>query len=160
MIVAADFRRYRRFISRDDQQYDAGICFWNGKGERIANYPKDHSKNCTTKHQATKSWLKPTVRIFKNMRQRLVSNNVIDKSIAPSYFIEGLLYNVPDDLFGTSYQLTFLQALDWLFNNDRTKWVCANFQYYLLGDSNVQWPAANCDRFLTEILKLWQEWKT
>jgi hypothetical protein len=160
VIVAADFRRYRRFISTVDNKYDEGICFWNNKGERIANYPKYHSKNCTAKHQATKNWFKPTVRIFKNMRQRLVNNNIIDKSIAPSYFIEGLLYNVPDNLFGTSYELTFLQSLNWLLSNDRTKLVCANYQYYLLGKSNEQWPATNCDTFLTQILKLWQEWKT
>ena len=42
----------------------------------------------------------------------------------------------------------------WLFKNDRSKWVCANYQYYLLGGSDVQWSAANCDTFLTEILKL------
>lgn len=159
VIVAADFRRYRRFNSLGDQQYDEGICFWNDRNERIANYPKQHSENCTTKHQATQSWFKPTVRILKNMRQRLVDNNTIDKSLAPSYFIEGLLYNVPNTLFGTSYELTFLQSMEWLLTNDRAKWVCANYQYYLLGNSNVQWPTANCDTFLTQILKLWQGWQ-
>src|SRR6202022_2942483 len=66
VIVATDFRRYHRFVKLFDETFDEGICFFSDKDERIANYPKQHSTNCTTKHQATNSWFKPTVRILKN----------------------------------------------------------------------------------------------
>jgi hypothetical protein len=49
-----------------------GILFLTDSGTRIVNYPKLHSEHLTTKHQATASWFKPTVRILKNMRKRLV----------------------------------------------------------------------------------------
>jgi hypothetical protein len=159
VVVATNFRRYHRFVSRLDEQYDEGICFFSDTNERIANYPKKHSANCSTKHQATSSWFKPSVRILKNMRQRLVDTKVIEKGIAPSYFLEGLLYNVPVSCFGTSYQKTLLEALKWVLATDRTNFVCANEQYYLLRDSSVTWPAANCQRFLDEIVKLWDGWK-
>lgn len=43
-------------------------------------------------------------RVFKNMRSRLVESGLIEAGTAPSYFIEGLLYNVPNEKFTTSYQ--------------------------------------------------------
>jgi hypothetical protein len=36
------------------------------------NYPKQHSENCTRKHKNTASQFKPLVRIFKNIRTKLV----------------------------------------------------------------------------------------
>jgi hypothetical protein len=159
VIVATDFRRYHRFNTVFDQQYDAGLCFFTHEGERIANYPKDHAKNCTAKHQATKGLFKPCVRILKNLRQRLVDTNVIEAGIAPSYFLEGLMYNVPDNLFGTTYPNTIRQALIYLAASDRTTFVCANRQYYLLGESPVTWPAANCQKFLDAAVQLWDGWR-
>jgi hypothetical protein len=47
VVVAIQFRRYHRFRTLADQTYDTGICFYNGANVRIANYPKQHSENCT-----------------------------------------------------------------------------------------------------------------
>jgi predicted acylesterase/phospholipase RssA len=159
VIVATNFRRYHRFVKIYDETFDEGICFFDNKNVRVANYPKQHSANCTAKHQATNSWFKPAVRILKNMRQRLVDTNAIEKGIAPSYFLEGLLYNIPASCFGKSYQATMREALAWVLANDRTKFACANEQYYLLRDTPVTWPAANCRKFLDEVVKLWDGWK-
>ena len=53
------------------------------------NYPKQHSDNCSTKHQATKSCFKPMVRILKNARVKLANDGKIDNlAVAPSYFLE------------------------------------------------------------------------
>ena len=40
-------------------------------------------------------------------------------------FLEGLLYNVPNDKFGTSYEDTFVNAYNWIINADSTEFVCA-----------------------------------
>ncbi len=159
VLVALQYRRYHRFRSLDDQKYDSGICFWTTGGTRVANYPQQHSDNCTTKHQATASWFKPLVRVFKNVRAKLVSDGVIDAEVAPSYYIEGLLYNVPNEKFGASYEASFLNALNWLLKADRSQFVCANEQYYLLRDDpNVTWTAANCKAFLDAAVGLWNKW--
>jgi len=158
VLVAAEYRRYHRFISLSDQNYDSGICFFTSSGGQIVNYPKQHSSNCTQKHQGTNNWFKPMVRILKNIRGRLVDEGTIAKDTAPSYFLEGLLYNVPNDKFGKSYGDSFVACFNWILNADRTKFVCANMQYYLLGDDNVRWPEANCKKFLDEAKKLWNEW--
>jgi hypothetical protein len=158
VIVSAQYRRYHGFRSWQDQRYDQGICFWCGNTQ-IANYPKQHSDNCTRKHQATNQWFKPTVRILKNMRNRMVDTGLIAKKIAPSYYLEGLLYNVPNDRFGTSYEDTFVNAYNWIINADSTRLVCANERYYLLRDGNqVTWPIANGDAFLRQLGSFWKDW--
>jgi hypothetical protein len=159
VIVAAQYRRYHRFQDHNDQAYDVGICFWNASGDQIANYPRQHSENLTTKHKATANWLKPTIRIFKNMRNRMVADGKIEAGLAPSYYIEGLLYNVPPDKFGRNYSATFVNCYDWLCSADRSTFVCANEQYYLLREgSSVTWRAGKCTQFLDALADYWRNW--
>ena len=160
VIAAIQYRRYYKFNGILDQSYEEGICFWNAKGEKIANYPKQHSSNLTTKHQATTSWLKPMVRILKNLRSRCVDDKLLASGVAPSYYLEGLLYNVPSDKFGTSYAQSFVNAINWIQSEaDKDKLVCANEQYYLLrDDAHTCWPKANAEAFLSAATNLWNNW--
>lgn len=160
VIVAIQFRRYFKFNGLYDQNYTEGICFWNAAGERIANYPIQHSANLTAKHQTTSAWLKPMVRILKNLRSRAVDEQLLAEGVAPSYYLEGLMYNVPTDRFGTSYQKSFVNALIWLQQEaDKGKLVCANEQYYLLRDNvHTCWPTANGEAFINAAISLWNNW--
>jgi hypothetical protein len=160
VIAAIQFRRYYKFRSTGDQSYDEGICFYNAAGERIANYPKQHSTNLTRKHQNTNNWLKPMVRVLKNMRGKLVEDGYIKAGVAPSYYLEGLLYNVPSTKFATSFEDCFVNAKNWIQNEaDKSELVCANEQYYLLRDNtHTCWPKANCEAFLNSAIKLWNHW--
>ena len=160
VIVAIQYRRYFKFRSSNDSKYVKGICFWNGKGELIANYPKQHSGNLTTKHQNTSKWYKPMVRVFKNMRSRMVDDGLIKSGIAPSYDIEGLLYNVPNGKLSSSYQDCVVNTLNWYRQEaSKTDLVCANEQYYLLRDGHhTCWIQSNCDAFAEAAVKLWNEW--
>ena len=160
VIIAIQFRRYFKFKSTYDQSYEDGIYFYNKVGERIVNYPKQHSVNLTQKHQNTNNWLKPMVRIFKNMRSKLVDNGLLEKGVAPSYYLEGLLYNVPNEKFTTNFQTCFVNAMTWIQNDaDKKKMVCANRQYYLLGEnSHTSWSEKNCEAFLNAAIELWNDW--
>jgi hypothetical protein len=158
VVACYEYRRYIRFFSLDDYEYIPGIIFPTVSGGEIINFLKPHSDNCTTKHQATATCYKPMVRIVKNMRSRLVEENTITKDMAPSYYIEGLLYNVPNDKFGGTYGDTFCNCINWLMQTDRAKLKCANERYLLLGNSNVQWSSDKCDRFLNALVRLWQNW--
>ena len=155
VIVAAQLRRYDTFPGTPHE----GIAFFTTGWERIYNYPKQHSANCTSKHQATDNWFKPTVRILKNARGYMVDRGIItNKMIAPSYFIEGLLHNVPNWVFGGDYQDTVSGAIDWLMSAKRDDLLCANQLLYLVRDTNTTWSAANYDAFLSGLGKLWKEW--
>jgi hypothetical protein len=160
VIVAFQFRRYYEFNGVDDERFATGMAFFTSDGKRIANFPKMHSANLTSKHQATSGNFKPVVRIFKNLRSKLVDNGQTKDGVAPSYFMEGLLYNAPNDLFKGKYADMVLNILKWLHATpDRSEFVCANKMYYLLrDDSLVCWPTADGTKFITEAIKLWNEW--
>lgn len=159
VIAAINYRRYHKFISTVEQSYDEGICFYTASGAQIANYPKQHSDNLTTKHQGSSKHFKPMARVLKNLRSRLITEGMLESGVAPSYYLEGLLYNVPNEHFGTSYDDTFVKAINWILEADRTKFVCANEQYYLLyADSPVTWRAEKCDAFLNAAIDLWNQW--
>lgn len=160
VIVSCQFRRYSRFRSSNDSKYEEGICFFNSAGERIANYPKQHTTNLTSKHQASSKWLKPMVRVLKNLRSKLVEDGVIKAGIAPSYYFEGLLYNVPTAKYTTSYQDCLVNVLNWYLKEAaKENLVCANEQYYLLrDDSHTCWAPANCDAIINAAVKIWNDW--
>jgi len=97
--VGEAHRRYTDFSGGQDGSYFEGISFFAADGTRIDNFPDHHSQNLTAKHQATASRYKPAIRIFKNIRSKLIERGLLLKGEAPSYYIEGLLYNVPNELF-------------------------------------------------------------
>jgi hypothetical protein len=155
----AEFRRYQAFKSRSDQQYEEGICFFLNDGTRIENFPKQHADHCTSKNQSTNQWFKRTVRVYKNLRNKMIENGLIQEGLAPSYYLEGLLYNVPVDRFGGSQVDNFVDTLNWIIDADRSKFLCASGMFYLFHDqSPVTWRAANCDRFLNAAVDLWYNW--
>lgn len=160
VIAAIQFRRYSRFQSAVDSSYVEGICFFDESGEQIVNYPKQHSANMTTKHQASYTRLKPLVRVFKNMRGYMDDHGLIRDGIAPSYYVEGLLYNAPSLKFTPSLQQCVCNVLNWYRDEAaKAKLVCANEQYYLLRDgSPVCWNQADCDTFVDTAVKLWNDW--
>jgi hypothetical protein len=159
VVAALQFRRYQNFYSINNQCYVTGVCFYTSSWQQIINYPQLHSANCTTKHQTTNSYFKPMVRILKNARVKLANEKRIsDLSIAPSYFLEGLLYNVPDFLFRGSYQDAMAAALNWIIEQDRSTFLSANEQYPLLGNTLVTWPSSNCNAFLVAFIELWNQW--
>ncbi|SRR5579871_2258683 len=158
VLAALDFRNYSAFPSLTNGIFPHGISFVNGSGERIVNYPKLHSQNCTTKHQATKGMFKPMVRVLKNARGKMESDGLIGEGIAPSYYLEGMLYNVDNANFAGSYGDAMVSVINWIIEADRSKFRCANGQSNLLGTSATSWPTENCNAFLNAFVKLWKEW--
>jgi hypothetical protein len=159
VLVCARFMYYYGFSSISDQSVAEGICFLLKDGTQVVNFPKQHATNCIAKHKVTNQWFKATVRLYKNMRNHLVNANALRDGIAPSYFIEGMLWNVPSDKFGKSYDDTFVNTFNYLISSDRAQFKCANGIHPLLGDnSHVSWPSANCQRYLDSLRDLWNGW--
>lgn len=157
VLIASQFRRYYEFKSLQNQSYDEGVCFFPVGGSMIENFPKLHSDNCTTKHQNTKSYFKPMVRIFKNMRNTMIGKGLLAEGVAPSYFIEGMLYNVPNDKFGGTYQQTWINCFNHIVTADREKLVCANHMHWLVRDSSpTSWPIANFNTFTAALKRYWE----
>ena len=161
VVVCIQYREYRRFRSTNDQDYVEGMTFYVPAENRwIVNYPKLHYKNGVGKHQGTGNWYKPTVRLFKNARTYLVEHGVMASDLAASYFLECFLYNVPSDNFGTSYQVTVLNVIEWLVEHHDTwdKLVCQNEQLPIFGKAPEQWSEDKAIQFLKNMIALWTNW--
>lgn len=164
VIVCNQYRKYKRFISYDDLDFIEGILFFNKSGRKIISYPKEHYDNGVNKNSTykTNGWFKPTVRIFKNARTHLINNGIIDEKLAPSFFVECLLYNVPDRLFGSSYSNTYVESVNWLqsalSNDNYQNFVCLDEQFQLFGHLPGQWDRDNAHEFIINLVNLWNNW--
>ena len=96
--------------------------------------------------------------MFKNIRNHLEKNYYLPDSLAPSYFLECLLYNVPDRKFGGSFQDTFCNVINWLVEANFNDFVCQNEQSSLFGDTPEQWSIHQAKEFIQNLVRLWNDW--
>lgn len=86
--------QYRRFWPRQSGNHMKGIVFWTAEATKVVNFPRRHRIMGEQYNRWCDGNYKSTVRIFKNFRNALVEEDIIEKEDAPSYFIECLLSNV------------------------------------------------------------------
>jgi hypothetical protein len=164
VICCAGYREYNSFSKINISDYSMGIVFWtNETNQKVVNFPKLHFENGASKNQNCNFNYKSSLRIIKNMKLRIVSNGLIESSLAPSYFVESLLFNMPDIVFQNSTQYSRVLALLNTFDNysdtQLEALVCQNRQRYLFGNTKQQWNIADCRNFRTELIKFWNEFK-
>jgi hypothetical protein len=107
VLVCVEYKNYWRFANATDTtSYIRGVKFYDRHGNAIINYPELHSQRCSEKHRDTGGAFKPTVRILKCMRRRLIEERLLAEGVAPSYYIEGLLSNVPNPNFVSRHDAT------------------------------------------------------
>ncbi len=138
-----------------------GVSFFLNDGTMITNFPFALASQGEIKHQATNCYFKPMVRILKSMRDIAKDLDLPDKFFyaAPSYYIEGLLYNAPNSLFGGSYTETFLKTVAWLLKGDKGSYFCVNSLQRLCNDAEMGgWSTKDCENFLIAMMHLWDNW--
>jgi len=151
--------QYRKYYKLEPNAFIEGMCFWARNDNRqIINYPKIHYDNGVSKHQNSNNWYKPTVRMFKNIRGYLEDNYYISKDLVPSYFLECMLYNVPNSKFGRSYQKTFYNIVNWLNEVNLDSFICQNEQLNLFGPTQEQWNINQAKEFIKNLISLWNNW--
>lgn len=150
VVVCSQYRQYKTVNSYD---YTEGMCFWTTNDSRqVINFPKSHYDNGVSKHQNSNKWHKPVVRLFKNCR------GSISGDTTPSYFLECMLYNIPNSNFETSYGDTFCNIVNWLNKNSLDNFVCQNGQLNLFGTSQEQWNTSEAKTFINNLISLWNNW--
>jgi hypothetical protein len=156
ILVATEHRQFYSYTGNTTAGHHKGIRFFDAKGNSIVNFPKLHAESCTDKHKATSEQFKPTIRIFKNMRNRMIEKKLIQEGVAPSYYIEGALWNVPNDTFSYYYNATVPGCLDWLAKADRDKLLTANQRRWLVRDGKPDsWEPWKFDTWLNATIKFW-----
>ncbi len=89
----------------------------------------------------------------------MIHDNYIEDGLVPSYFIEGMLWNVPADKFIQGYEDSFVNTFNWVLKADKTELICASGLWWLVSDnSNVSWSTANFEAYLAAVSKYWNEW--
>jgi hypothetical protein len=159
VVVCLQYRKYRRFTSQS-QSYTEGIAFDTQNGRRIISFPKSHYENGTTKNDRTNGFFKKSVRMFKNAREFLVQRGTITSQLAPSYFVECLLYNVPDENFGPTFRDTYYKVINCLNNSNSSDLAavkCQDGQLQLFGNEPEQWSVHDAQEFSTALARLWNE---
>ena len=93
--------------------------------------------------------------MFKAARNRLVEKKMVTKNDAPSYFIECLLYNVPDNLFAPKLAPTYAGIVDWLRKEELKDFDCQNGRVDLFGSGKEQWSVKKARAFVRALQALW-----
>lgn len=156
VLACIEHHRHTSYRSPSDNRYHVGISFITADGDWIVNFPRQHKQNCTSKHQATSNRFKPNVRVLKNMRNAMVDEGFLKKGVAPSYFLEGMLWSVPNQNFVAGYQQTFENYLYWLERCNANELSCANDLYWLIREnSDVCWNIQDYQTFLAAVRRYW-----
>jgi hypothetical protein len=157
VLPAMKYRRYATFAGSSNYTGWFGIQFFDASFNAIVNYPKQHIKNGEEKNQASRTagLYKPTIRVFKNLRNHLVDNGLLGGKTAPSYFLEGALSNVPDDLFIGTFDKTVPAILNHLVKTPNANFVSQNGIVPLFGSSSTQWSQANLATFAAAAVSKW-----
>jgi hypothetical protein len=154
IIPCLQYRHYNSF--RDySTEYIEGIILWTQIDNRqIINYPKLHYKGSANKHQSTRERYKSIVRIFKQARNKAVENGFISEGVSSSYFLECLLYNIPNILFSSSLQDSYKDITYHILTNINSSYICQNEMVYLFGNAQDQWSISNATALANGLNKL------
>ena len=133
-----------------------GIGFFLSDERRwVVSFPQQHYNRGLRKERAASMRLKRTIRMFKAARKGLVEKGLLKKDDAPSYFIECLLYNVPDSMFKSELAPTYSGIVDWLKKAQLKEFVCQNGQVPLFGRGREQWTVQKAQGFVKALQGLW-----
>jgi len=141
--------------------YHQGIMFLADGVREVVNFPEQHLKNGEKKNHptVTRERFKPMVRVFKNARRYMVERGRLADDIAPSYFIQCLLYNVPNHLFLGTHEQAFVGILNWLPKADLSTFWCQNGITRLFGDKPNEWTVSRATTYLHALVDLWNGWR-
>lgn len=120
VLIALEHRYYQSFPSFEGQVFVDGVQFYRSGNRKIVNFPKQHMEACRGKNHSTKGNYRKVVRVAKNARNALIEddNSQVSHGTAPSYFLESLLWNVPEPCFAKDPWNAYEQAICWLAGNE------------------------------------------
>ena len=124
----------------------------------VVSNPQLHHQRGLKKERATNKRFKRTILMFKAARNHLVGKRILTKEDAPSYFIECLLYNVPDDRFGPDLAPTYLGILTWLKTSRINDFQCQSGQLPLFGPQPELGSVKKARAFVKALQEMWDTW--
>lgn len=140
-------------------QCENGLAFFLPDEHRwVVSYPQQHYEKGLHKEEATNNRYKRVIRMFKAARNHLIDKNEIQNDTAPSYFIECLLFNVPDELYRQRLVQSYSGIVDYLLTANLQVFKCQNGMRDLFGSSRDLWNIKKARRFIRALKRLWDNW--
>ena len=149
---------HRRYTGQ--QNYDGTFYYLSGtefrpdNGGSVINWPQQHYENGVAKNDATGNRFKYITRVLKRLRNEMADKGITAAKPIPSYLIECLVWNVPNEGFGhDSYTTDVRYVLAHTFNetiNDEkcSEWGEVNELKYLFRISQP-WTKQQANDFLS-----------
>lgn len=121
------------------------------------SFPHQHHSKGASKERGSSGRYKRATRMFKAARNHLLESNALAEDTAPSYFIECLMYNVPNAQFKNSLAQTYVEAINWLSAATILDFTCQNQLVDLFGNSRDQWSVDKAQAFIRALKDLWHD---
>lgn len=83
-------------------QFREGVQLRPDSGGSIENWPEQHYRNGVAKDNATSRRFKSITRIIKRLRNEMEEKNIQEAKSVASFLIESLVWNTPNNSFGSS----------------------------------------------------------
>lgn len=162
VVPCVEYRKYKSFDDDGTEHFIEGMWFKTQSlfSRTIINYSEEHRQNGHTKNEQTNENYKPTIRMFKKARDHMENRGIVSEDTATSYFIEGLLFNVPNSRFKKS-NLTerYIAILEYLEENDVEDFIEQSRQYDLCVDDDPdRWTTSDANDTIRGYRDLWEEW--
>ncbi len=119
--VVPCFEHRRHMGTVETHWYESGTQLSPDNGGKIINWPRQNYRQGVDKNDATGRRFKTVVRILKRLRDEMLDNGDKAAEPIPSYLIECLVWNVPNEGFGhDAYRADVRYAIAHLWNETRT----------------------------------------
>lgn len=156
VIPAFQFRNYIYEKYNNANNFIEGIKFFSGNTV-IINYPKVHMENGISKNNDTLRKYKRSVRLYKRIRNKMIEDGMAVSGNLRSFLIEGLLWNVPSNIFTNSntWNDTLRNTIVSLYNSTNTEEGCKDWgevsEHFYLFHSGRKWNRTDTNAFLVQM---------
>jgi len=124
VVACFEYKLFRQ-NSSGKYNYISGTKFIADDGRETINWPRQNYENGVSKNSATGNRFKYIVRGLKRLRNEMAENGVAAATSIPSYLIECLVWNVPNNSLGhTNYLDDIRSVLAHTFNSTMTQEKC------------------------------------
>lgn len=139
---------HRRYTGKKNYNniyyYLSGTEFQPDHGGSVINWPQQHYENGVTKNDATGNRFKYITRVLKRLRNEMADKGLIAAKPIPSYLIECLVWNVPNEGFGHD-----------MYTDDVRYVVAYTFNETINDEKCNEWGEVNELKYLFRSSQLW-----
>ncbi len=144
---------HRLWHGKGEDEYRSGTQFISDDGHAVINWPQQNYENGVEKNGSSGTRFKSITRVLKNLRYELLEEGQEIADRIPSFLLECLVWNVPDeDLMLGTISDGVRAALAHLWNETRAsdtcnEWTEVNDVKYLFRETQP-WKRADVNNFL------------